>query len=206
MYRSIKFIFCIASLCVAANACQMDDIHRYGDMCKDWAYIQTEAGACSKDNLAACNSDYVFALNAGYCPDKYNKCAYDKDGAKFCRFGCPEDQRICNKLCISEADYQNAIVEQREDGEYCTPVTITCSDHCVNGCDEEGKCRCPENCQSCDANGACLITCPENCVNGCGKDGACLCPQLCANGCDADGSCKDPCKDVICKDNEGFFE
>ena len=188
MYRShILMLFSV--LCVAANGCQLEDIHRYGDRCKDWSYIQTEDGACSKDNLDACDSDYVFALKAGFCPEKFDKCAYDNDGAKFCRIGCPKGQVLCNQLCISESDYQNAIVEQREDGEYCTPVTITCPDHCVNGCDERGECRCPVNCQSCDENGACLVTCPENCMNGCSKDGACLCPQLCANGCDENGAC-----------------
>ncbi|MBQ9394024.1 MAG: BspA family leucine-rich repeat surface protein [Proteobacteria bacterium] len=134
---------------------------------------------CVVENSCDYNSD---DKNANYvCKDANTSRVCLADGfwdkqEEVCVYGCDEETGKCS--CSDEC-----VNECNDDGS-CKP-----RNGCQNGANNDGTCKCPGECdKGCTDVGACKQR--DDCTNGYNPDGTCRCPEECQNGCTEVGACK----------------
>ena len=128
--------------------------------------------------------------------------------------GSYNNYTVIDDVCVRDGyfyDVKSSVVDNCKYG--CTENAgvascDVCPKKCVNGCDENGTCTCPEPCQGeevCNDYGVCEIPmCPPECPYDCDENRVCRpCDETC-RFCNHDGLCRDgECEGCDHCDNEG---
>ena len=197
--RNMLPIFALISVCLS---CSLDPAPK-GEPCP-----KTDSNSGAKAYVYDGNGRLT-ELTDGRCPDEEPYCtpftaSHEHSNDYFCHVKCTGGAIPCNGGCKKQSDSdfeeecRNNPTDQPVTGE---PQDTQCP-YCIAGCDESGKCHCPDNCEgNCDLNTG---KCEEANASEKYRDGEyCKDSWECASECCYDNKCSELDK---CLGNPGSTE